>query len=453
MSASESMRQVKDVTNGAPNYTDCKTDTFAEGSGFGHLVGPESPDFSTAYHIARPQPHQINVPADRAWEMSETHVLMLMESIRKNGLTTPISVRFDGLRKYTLISGLHRLEAIKRLRAEYLAEKGIDPSDPKGTADWADWNEIPAMVYGPKTPPKYLKTLEIVENAHRRQLTDEEKTRFLRIITPQVKRIKDTIDTVGKTEIVEAQKAAEISRNKNVPAKSDGKKPRGNSSGPNIAKEIAAKLVKATNPGLEGKEFDKKVETERVVIGRSFREAKEQVGMPESTPLSADSLLEVSRLADEAVYDEEAALKIESNRKRQMDADRAKRLTDSNIKATVSAAKKKGRDDLVEVIETSDKSDKKGIVLEARKELDMRSPRAVHPLQIEQPAQKSADDIRDVFGDQYAIEMMTRWLETMELADCVKSITSIQFRDRISEIASGVYASLGRNPGKKSKLD
>lgn len=62
----------------------------------------------------------IYVPAARRKTLHPATVRLLAEDILENGLKTPIQVRHDG-RRYVLVEGLHRLEAMK-----WLGETEID---------------------------------------------------------------------------------------------------------------------------------------------------------------------------------------------------------------------------------------------------------------------------------------------------------------------------------------
>ena len=63
---------------------------------------------------------QIYVPTERRKTLHPDTVRVIAESIVENGQQTPIQVRFDG-KRYVLIEGLHRLEAVK-----WLGETTID---------------------------------------------------------------------------------------------------------------------------------------------------------------------------------------------------------------------------------------------------------------------------------------------------------------------------------------
>lgn len=54
---------------------------------------------------------QIHVSAARRKTLHPPTVRLIAESIDKNGLQTPIQVRHDG-KRYVLVDGLHRLEAL-----------------------------------------------------------------------------------------------------------------------------------------------------------------------------------------------------------------------------------------------------------------------------------------------------------------------------------------------------
>ncbi len=63
----------------------------------------------------RPYPLDlIYVPAKRAKTLDQQKVLTLAEDILKNGQKTPIQIRSDN-KRFVLIEGLHRLEAIRAL--------------------------------------------------------------------------------------------------------------------------------------------------------------------------------------------------------------------------------------------------------------------------------------------------------------------------------------------------
>ncbi|WP_083445296.1 ParB N-terminal domain-containing protein [Ruegeria sp. 6PALISEP08] len=56
----------------------------------------------------------IYVPVKRAKTLDQNKVLTLAEDILKNGQKTPIQIRADN-KRFVLIEGLHRLEAIRAL--------------------------------------------------------------------------------------------------------------------------------------------------------------------------------------------------------------------------------------------------------------------------------------------------------------------------------------------------
>lgn len=62
----------------------------------------------------------IYVPTARRKTLHPETVRLLAEDIVENGLNTPIMVRHDG-KRYVLVEGLHRLEAVK-----WLGETEID---------------------------------------------------------------------------------------------------------------------------------------------------------------------------------------------------------------------------------------------------------------------------------------------------------------------------------------
>ncbi|PSJ64049.1 ParB N-terminal domain-containing protein [Pseudaminobacter soli (ex Li et al. 2025)] len=64
--------------------------------------------------------NEIYVPAARRKTLHPETVRLIAESIVENGQQTPIQVRHDG-KRYVLIEGLHRLEALK-----WLGETTID---------------------------------------------------------------------------------------------------------------------------------------------------------------------------------------------------------------------------------------------------------------------------------------------------------------------------------------
>jgi ParB-like chromosome segregation protein Spo0J len=61
---------------------------------------------------------RIYVPVKRAKTLEPARVDALAEDMLEHGQTTPISVRLDrkdGVERYVLVEGLHRLEALKSL--------------------------------------------------------------------------------------------------------------------------------------------------------------------------------------------------------------------------------------------------------------------------------------------------------------------------------------------------
>jgi ParB-like chromosome segregation protein Spo0J len=62
----------------------------------------------------------IYVPAARRKTLHPETVRHLAEDILENGMKTPVQVRHDG-KRYILVEGLHRLEAVK-----WLGEPAID---------------------------------------------------------------------------------------------------------------------------------------------------------------------------------------------------------------------------------------------------------------------------------------------------------------------------------------
>ena len=94
----------------------------------------------------------ITVPAHRARGLNADAVNRLAESIKKIGLQTPISVRFDEPRgDVVLVAGLHRLEAARQLGWD-----AIEAVYTEGSADDA-------------------RMWEIAENLHRADLTALER--------------------------------------------------------------------------------------------------------------------------------------------------------------------------------------------------------------------------------------------------------------------------------------
>lgn len=61
----------------------------------------------------------IYVPLKRARTLDADRVLALAEDILENGHRTPISLRPDG-KRFVLIEGLHRLEALRALGEEVI---------------------------------------------------------------------------------------------------------------------------------------------------------------------------------------------------------------------------------------------------------------------------------------------------------------------------------------------
>lgn len=94
----------------------------------------------------------ITVPAHRARGLNIEAVDRLAESIKRIGLQTPITVRYDDTTgDVILVAGLHRLEAARRL----------------------GWDTIPA-IYTDGTPDE-ARMWEIAENLHRADLSQLER--------------------------------------------------------------------------------------------------------------------------------------------------------------------------------------------------------------------------------------------------------------------------------------
>lgn len=98
----------------------------------------------------------ITVPAHRARGLNTEAVDRLAESIRRIGLQTPITVRYDDASgDVILVAGLHRLEAARRL----------------------GWEMIPA-IYTDGTPDE-ARMWEIAENLHRADLSAVERAEHI----------------------------------------------------------------------------------------------------------------------------------------------------------------------------------------------------------------------------------------------------------------------------------
>jgi len=94
----------------------------------------------------------ITVPAQRARGLNTEAVDRLAESVKRIGLQTPITVRYDDASgDVILVAGLHRLEAARRL----------------------GWETIPA-IYTDGTPDE-ARMWEIAENLHRADLSQLER--------------------------------------------------------------------------------------------------------------------------------------------------------------------------------------------------------------------------------------------------------------------------------------
>lgn len=114
----------------------------------------------TSKTLTGPSHTEVMAPDDiviskRLRTLNEEAVLSLMESIRKIGLQTPITVRLDEDRQVFLVAGLHRLEACRRL--------GIEMMD--------CW-----VFDGPDTD---VRLWEISENLHRADLTTLERSEHI----------------------------------------------------------------------------------------------------------------------------------------------------------------------------------------------------------------------------------------------------------------------------------
>ena len=106
------------------------------------------------YKRPNPMPYKVDRIAvhEGRRQLNEAAVVRLMESIKRLGMQTPITVH-DGGDCLVLISGLHRLEAMKRLGSEFI-----------------DAYLVPAA-----TDPTEIRLWEIGENLHRAELTEAER--------------------------------------------------------------------------------------------------------------------------------------------------------------------------------------------------------------------------------------------------------------------------------------
>jgi ParB-like nuclease domain len=101
-------------------------------------------------------PNAIVIPADRLRKLNPSAVARLAKSIAELGLQTPIDVRRTGDR-YTLIAGLHRLEAVKQLGLARIECRELE----EGSLTAKLW--------------------EIAENLHREELTIAERDEQIRL--------------------------------------------------------------------------------------------------------------------------------------------------------------------------------------------------------------------------------------------------------------------------------
>ena len=117
-------------------------------------------------------PH-IDWPEDRARaaDLSPAAIAELAESIARQGLQQPIGVKDTGDR-YLLIWGRRRLEAYRAHR-ERLGQ------------------EIAAVVYPEGLPVEWARVLEIDENAHRQDLTTDERTAHAVELAAAIKTIEE----------------------------------------------------------------------------------------------------------------------------------------------------------------------------------------------------------------------------------------------------------------------
>jgi ParB-like chromosome segregation protein Spo0J len=111
--------------------------------------------------VARVPLSQIIV-GERKRKPSNADVERLYADIYQHGLLQPIGVQMHGVGKYKLLYGRHRLMAFE-----------IGLSKAQGAAV-ADWNKIPAIVYGLEMPKFAAELKEIAENLMRKNLTQPE---------------------------------------------------------------------------------------------------------------------------------------------------------------------------------------------------------------------------------------------------------------------------------------
>lgn len=111
-------------------------------------------------------------------EMDSDHVIELSNSIASHGLLEPIVVRRTAI-GYQLIAGAHRLAACKRL----------------------GWSDIPANVL-PESNTAPIKSLAIIENIIRRDLSLEEECQAIMTLSEEQKlSVSQICDLLGKTRL------------------------------------------------------------------------------------------------------------------------------------------------------------------------------------------------------------------------------------------------------------
>lgn len=130
--------------------------------------------------------------ADRARKLDEQSVTRIQESIAKIGLRTPITIRMvdpDGISDAVLVTGLHRLEAAKRL----------------------GWQQIECFVAEHDDEDR-ARMWEIAENLHRAELTALDRAEHVAEWIKLAGRISSQVGTksVGRPESGVSQAAREL---------------------------------------------------------------------------------------------------------------------------------------------------------------------------------------------------------------------------------------------------
>ena len=294
---------------------------------------------SNDYHFAQCELNEVEGPSERQWELSESHVQDLMQSIKSDKMICPIGVQFlktrNGSHRFRLIYGLHRFEATKRLRAEYLAQN--PDVDPNRDSTYFTAN---AAVFSCDLTEEQMHRIEAIENLKRRVLTDEEKTRVATVLSSK------NLAKVTKAKAIIERAAKQVA---NVP-KAEEKD--------FIEKSIISPKSK-TNPGkpvtqmtiAEAEGVSQPTVLEAFKTVESLTGVKIDLNKPETIEAANARMATVMVMAaEDDVVAEDVRTKLDKSKK----SSKASEANPERVKSTAELAVKMGRPDLAQKIESAD---------------------------------------------------------------------------------------------------